>query len=141
MKKQYNIKISKFFDKETDSTVVEISVSKELSDLLKKFACIEDTDRRQTNWTRTATNEDEVSSDYIERYLVKSVVKNSLRWSSVFDLLFTDDIINKQKIKVPLVSIRMFIDVQNTITEIKELVSVMEKISTNKDIDVTLKVN
>jgi hypothetical protein len=141
MKKQYNIKISKFFDKESDSTVVEISVSKELSDLLKKFACIEDNERRTTNWSRTATREDETSDSYIERYLVKSVVKNSLRWSSIFDLLFTDDIINNQKIKVPLLSVRMFIDVQDTISEIKELVSVMEKISTNKDIDVTLKVN
>lgn len=141
MKKSYNIKISKYFSKTDDNTVLELTISKELSDLLTKFACIDESGRKTTSWTKSFSNEDtEDSNEYIERYLIKSVLKNSVRWTQVFDLLFTKDIIEHQTIKVPLVSSRMFTDVQNTVQEIKELITSMEKISTDKEINITMKV-
>lgn len=142
-KKQYNIKISKYFDKETDATVLEMSLSKELTDLLKKFIVTDENDNmRRTSWAKKAAVDDDDTTEYVYRYLVRGILKSSVsgRWSDVYDLLFTPDVINNQKIKVPLMSIRMFTDVQNTIVQIKDLISTMEKINTDKEYNVTIKV-
>lgn len=139
MKKIYNIKIAKYFDKNRDTTVLELNVSKELSDLLKTFAIT--TETRETDWSKVVINEDNYNEpEYYTRYLIKGILKNSVTWNTTLDLLFTPEILNNQTIQVPLNSLRVFTEVNTSVESIKRLVKTAEEINKDREITINLTV-
>lgn len=139
MKKQYNIKVQRYFDKSQDCNVLEINVSKELTDLLKQFA-ITNEEMRDTSFNKSVLNEGSDDYKYIQRYLVKSILKNSVRWTSTLDLLFTKELLTKQSIKIPLNSLRVFDSISENVESIKQLVKVAEEINTSKELNISLNI-
>jgi hypothetical protein len=140
MKKVYNVKLNKYFDKDMGCIVMELNVGKNLTDLLSKYAIREETLR--TDWSKVSLNElnDGFGENY-NRCLIKTVLKSSVRWVPLLDLLFTDEILNNQKIKVPLNNVRAFTNVTESIDSIKAMIKVAEEVDHDRDINITLNIS
>ena len=148
MKKTYNMKLNKFFDKNMDCTVMELTVTKDMVDLLKPFTCPNE-GMRGTDWCKQSLDENSNSSyssdgeeviSYFQRYTIKTVLKSSVRWVTLLDLLFTKELMDGLTIKVPLNNIRAFTSVNESIESIKQLIKVAEEISHDREISITLNV-
>lgn len=142
-KKTYNIQVSKFYDKTIQSPVLEIGVTDAVIELLGNFTIR--TELKNTIYARKPVEENEnryAQRDFVKRYLIKSVLLNTLNdsrgWDSLFDLLFTPEIFSDKKIRIALSSNSAFYDIEEKTKNISFLISNAEKLLIAKKINVTI---
>lgn len=141
MTKTYNLTISKFYDKTIQAPVLEIGCTDQVIELLANFTIKTETKNSSFMKRPLEENDDRRSSaEYIKRYLIKSVLVNSINddcgWDNIFDLLFTPEICNDKKIKIALMSDSAFHNIEYKIKNLKNLISKAEELLTSKTIKV-----
>lgn len=139
--KTYNITVSKYYDKNIQSPVLEISCTDAVIELLDNFAI-----KTETKSTSYATkpreeNEDRYSMTFVKRYLVRTVLMQSVNdatgWDNIFDLLFTPEMFNDKKIKIALTSESAFHNIEQKTKNFKSLLVQAEALLTTKKVVAT----
>jgi hypothetical protein len=84
---EYKVRVNRKLSKDKESIIAEVSLSDDLHDLLKEFAC-----------TKEKLVQTKIYNHDFKRYAVKKALKNSISWMQAMDLLFAKELMDKKKI-------------------------------------------
>lgn len=129
-----NVKIKKYFDKEENELVLEVSGSSELIELLKECKSNSGSTRISSSYPKMIVGFDDEERQpeitYHDRYLVKTLVMNSINdyrgWSSIHEIFFLKDFLDTGTVKIIMRTTTLFNNFdRNVRTNLKELLEVV----------------